>query len=115
MPETELQPSEGKPAGSVETDTLKPEQPVVAAPPPQDAWLLILQNALASPFLTLLKSYLEESNGNPKHNIAQCVSDFRHAHPISFWSFFILDAILKLFYISVAVIIALRGLGLLRI
>lgn len=115
MPETEFPPTEGRPAGSVDSTSLRPEQPPVVAPPPQDAWLLVLQNALASPFLTLLKFYLEESNGNAKHTLAQCVSDFRREHRIMFWVFFSLDAILKLFYITVAVVIALRGLGLLRI
>lgn len=114
MPETDFQLSEGRPAGSVETTALKPEQPV-SAPAPQDAWLMVLNNALSSPFLSLLKFYLEESNGNPKHTLAQCVSDFRREHKIMFWVFFTLDALLKLFYISIAVIIALRGLGLLAV
>jgi|GEM_PF-4335584 len=113
MPETAFQPSEGRAAGSVESEALKTEQP----PQPsvsQDAWLTVLQNVLASPFLSLLKYYLEESNGNPKHTVAQCVSEFRREHPIMFWSFFGFDAVLKLFYVGIAVVIALRGLGLMH-
>ena len=87
MPETELPPTEGRPAGSLETNALKPEQP----PQPQtsqDAWLTVLQGVLSWPFMDLLKHYLEESNGNPRRTTTQCVSDFRHAHPFWFWLFF---------------------------
>jgi hypothetical protein len=73
--------------------------------------LKTLEGAFWTPMLSLLKIYLQASNGTKK-TIENCLLDFRTKHARSYVIFFVMDFVFRLVYMTVLLLVVIRGLGI---
>lgn len=74
-------------------------------------YLKLLELTLLTPILSLVKIYLTQTNGNKK-TTENCMLEFRNSHKNLFFIAFLIDLIFRLFYLSVVILVAVRGLGI---
>lgn len=73
--------------------------------------LKLLEGAFLAPMLSLVQIYLYRSNGSKK-TIENCTLDFRNNHPRTWKLFFCIDFLFRLIYMSVVLIVVIRGLAI---
>ncbi len=100
----------GAKSGTITSTTANVPEGVIGMGDSSDM-LKALEGAFWTPMLSLLKIYLHASNGTKK-TTENCLLDFRSNHPIAYKTFFIMDFIFRLIYLSVLLLVVVRGLGI---
>lgn len=79
-----------------------------------DFLAMMREEFFATPFLFLLKEYLNHSNGSQRKSPETCLAEFRRKHPHAFRTVFLVDSGMKFLYLLVFFIVVVRGLGLIE-
>jgi hypothetical protein len=74
-------------------------------------YLKLLEITLLTPILSLIKMYLVQTNGSKK-TTENCMLEFKNNHKNLFFFAFTIDLMFRLIYLSIVILVAVRGLGI---
>lgn len=99
----------GTPLGNTpEADLSAEERSEISSNP----WVEFLRQEFKTPFLSLIKRYLDSTNGKRQKTSESCLADFRAKYPKRFKLIFCLDALVHMVFLIFVLIFVVRGLGM---